>query len=124
AVPFFALMSAGVAIEMSGAFLTDPVVVGVVLGLVVGKPLGVLGGAWVTTRFTRAELGEDLTWREMFGVAVLAGVGFTVALLVADLSYTGPTAEAAKTAVLIGSLLAAALASFVLGRRNREHKRA
>ncbi|HEY0772660.1 MAG TPA: Na+/H+ antiporter NhaA, partial [Nocardioidaceae bacterium] len=47
AVPFFALMSAGVAIEMSGAFLTDPVVVGVVLGLVVGKPLGVLGGAWV-----------------------------------------------------------------------------
>lgn len=124
AVPFFALMSAGVAIEMSSAFVTDPVVVGVVLGLVVGKPLGVLGGAWVTTRFTRAELGEDLTWREMFGVAVLAGVGFTVALLVADLSYTGPTAEAAKTAVLIGSLLAAALASFVLGRRNREHKRA
>ena len=124
AVPFFALMSAGVAIEMSSEFLTDPVVVGVVLGLVVGKPLGVLGGAWVTTRFTRAELGEDLTWREMFGVAVLAGVGFTVALLVADLSYTGPTAEAAKTAVLIGSLLAAALASFVLGRRNREHKRA
>lgn len=124
AVPFFALMSAGVAIEMSSAFVTDPVVVGVVLGLVVGKPLGVLGGAWVTTRFTRAELGEDLTWREMFGVAVLAGVGFTVALLVAELSYTGATAESAKTAVLIGSLLAAALASFVLGRRNREHKRA
>ena len=123
AVPFFALMSAGVAIEMSSAFLTDPVVVGVVLGLVVGKPLGVLGGAWVTTRFTRAELGEDLSWREMFGVAVLAGVGFTVALLVAELSYTGPTAESAKTAVLVGSLLAAALASFVLGRRNREHKR-
>ncbi|HEX5770565.1 MAG TPA: Na+/H+ antiporter NhaA [Nocardioidaceae bacterium] len=124
AVPFFALMSAGVAIEASSAFLTDPVVVGVVLGLVVGKPLGVLGGAWVTTRFTRAELGEEITWRELFGVAVLAGVGFTVALLVAELSYTGPTAESAKTAVLIGSLLAAALASFVLGRRNREHKRA
>jgi Na+/H+ antiporter NhaA len=122
-VPIVAVL-AGVAIETSSAFLIDPVVVGVVLGLVVGKPLGVLGGAWVTTRFTRAELGEGLTWREMFGVAVLAGVGFTVALLVAELSYTGATAESAKTAVLVGSLLAAVLASFVLGRRNREHKRA
>jgi NhaA family Na+:H+ antiporter len=124
AVPFFALMSAGVALELGGDFFTDPIVLGVVLGLVVGKPLGVLGGAWLTTRFTKAELNENLTWREVFGVAVLAGVGFTVALLVAELSYTGPAAESAKTAVLLGSLVAALLAAFVLRRRNREHKRA
>lgn len=122
AVPFFALMSAGVVIEADAAFLTDPIVVGVVLGLVVGKPLGVMGGAWLVTRLTRAELNEALTWREVFGVAVLAGVGFTVALLVAELSYTGPEAESAKTAVLLGSLTAAVIAALVLGRRNRVHK--
>ncbi|HEU4515104.1 MAG TPA: Na+/H+ antiporter NhaA [Nocardioidaceae bacterium] len=124
AVPFFALMSAGVALELGGDFISDPVVVGVVLGLVVGKPLGVMAGAWLTTRFTNAELNAELSWREVFGVAVLAGVGFTVALLVAELSYTGAVAESAKTAVLVGSLLAAVLASLVLGRRNRERKRA
>jgi NhaA family Na+:H+ antiporter len=124
AVPFFALMSAGVAVELTGEFLADPVVLGVVLGLVVGKPLGVMGGAWIVTRFTQAELNAELSWREVFGVAVLAGVGFTVALLVAELSYTGQTAEAAKSAVLLGSLVAAVLASFVLRRRNRVHQRA
>ncbi len=124
AVPFFALMSAGVALELGADFVSDPVVVGVVLGLVVGKPLGVMGGAWLTTRFTRAELNDELSWRDVFGVAVLAGVGFTVALLVADLSYTGATAESAKTAVLVGSLLAAVLASVVLGHRSRARRRA
>lgn len=124
AVPFFALMSAGVAIDAGLSFLTDPIVIGVVLGLVVGKPVGVLAGAYLVTRLTRAELNPELAWREVFGVAVLAGVGFTVALLVAELSYAGEAAEAAKTAVLLGSLLAALLAAVVLGRRNRSRKRA
>jgi NhaA family Na+:H+ antiporter len=122
AVPFFALMSAGVAVDASADFVSDPIVIGVVLGLVVGKPVGVMAGAWLTTRFTRAELNEELTWREVFGVAVLAGVGFTVALLVAELSFTGSDTEAAKTAVLLGSLTAAVIASVVLGRRNRVRK--
>ncbi len=123
AVPFFALLSAGVVVHVDRSFLSDPVVVGVFLGLVVGKPLGVLAGAWTVTRFTRAELNEELTWRDVFGVAVLAGVGFTVALLVADLSYTGAQAEDAKTAVLAGSVVAALLAALVLGRRSRVHRR-
>jgi NhaA family Na+:H+ antiporter len=122
AVPFFALMSAGVAVDAGANLLTDPIVVGVVLGLVVGKPLGVMAGAWLTTRFTRAQLNEDLAWREVFGVAVLAGVGFTVALLVAELSYATQDAEVAKTAVLLGSLAAAVLAAVVLGGRNRVRK--
>lgn len=123
AVPFFALMSAGVAVSADRELLTHPVVVGVVLGLVVGKPLGVMGGAWVVTRFTRAELNEDIAWREVFGVAVLAGVGFTVALLVAELSYTGEVVSAAKTAVLLGSLASAALAAVLLGGHNRARRR-
>lgn len=123
AVPFFALMSAGVAVELDAELFSHPVVIGVVLGLVVGKPLGVMAGAWVTTRFTGARLNEEISWRDLFGVAVLAGVGFTVALLVAELSYTGAEAEYAKTAVLLGSLVAAAIAALFLGRRNRARRR-
>ena len=122
AVPFFALMAAGVEIGGGSDLVSDPVVVGVVLGLVVGKPVGVLGGAWLVTRLTKAELNPELAWRDVVGVAILAGVGFTVALLVADLSFVGTEAAAAKTAVLAGSVLAATLAGVVLGRRNRSAK--
>jgi NhaA family Na+:H+ antiporter len=122
AVPFFALLSAGVAVHADTGLLTDPVVLGVVLGLVVGKPAGVLLGTYAATRFTHAELNEDLSWRDVFGVAVLAGVGFTVALLVADLSFSAEEADAAKTAVLLGSVVAALLAAVVLGRRSRAHR--
>ena len=123
AVPFFALMSAGVEIGGGGERLKDPVVIGVVLGLVVGKPLGVLSGAWVVTRFTRAELNPELSWRDVIGVAILAGVGFTVALLVSDLSFDGAEVEAAKTAVLTGSVVAAVIAGFMLRRRNQGYAR-
>ena len=120
AVPFFALLSAGVAVGGDGLF-EDPVVVGVVLGLVVGKPLGVLGGTWLVTRLTRAELSPGLGWRDLVGVAVLAGIGFTVSLLVSDLSFTGATLEAAKTAVLAGSLVSAVVGALMLGHRDRFH---
>ena len=120
AVPFFALLSAGVAVGGDGLF-EDPVVVGVVLGLVVGKPLGVLGGTWLVTRYTRAELAPGLGWRDLVGVAVLAGIGFTVSLLVSDLSFAGDTLEAAKTAVLAGSLVSAVVGALMRGHRDRFH---
>ncbi len=97
--------------------LRDPVVIGVVLGLVLGKPLGVLGGTYVVTRFTRAELNEDLTWSQMLGVALLAGIGFTVSLLVSDLSFGSHEADAAKAGVLAASVLAALLGALVLRKR-------
>jgi NhaA family Na+:H+ antiporter len=122
AVPFFALMSAGVALGGGLDVLTDPVAVGVVLGLVVGKPLGILVGAWGVARFTRAELDDELGWRDITGLAVLGGVGFTVSLLVAELSFDGVRAEDAKAGVLLGSLLAGLLAAGLLGRRNRVHR--
>lgn len=121
AVPFFALLSAGVALGGGVDLLTEPVVIGVVLGLVVGKPVGVLGGAWLVTRMTRAELSPDLSWRDLAGVAVLAGIGFTVSLLVADLSFTGEVRDAAKAAVLGGSFVAAVLGALLLGHRDRFH---
>lgn len=122
AVPVFALMSAGVVIGGGAELVTDPVVIGVVLGLVVGKPVGVFGGAWLLTRLTRAEFDPDVSWVDVLGIAMLAGVGFTVSLLVADLSFAGPEREAAKTAVLVGSAVAALAAAAVLTLRNRVHQ--
>lgn len=84
AVPLFALFSAGVTLKgdaLAGVF-TRPETLGVVLGLVVGKTVGIFGGTWLVTRFTRAELNKDLAWADVFAVATLAGIGFTVSLLI------------------------------------------
>lgn len=120
AVPFFALLAAGVALG-GGDLLSNPVVWGVVLGLVLGKPLGVFGGAWLVTRFTRAELNDSLSWRDIIGVSALAGIGFTVSLLVSDLSFEGDTRDAAKVAVLAGSLISVVAGALLLGHRDRFH---
>lgn len=103
--------------------LTDPVAIGIVAGLLAGKAIGVFGGSWLTARFTRAELNSDLAWRDVAAVSVLAGIGFTVALLIAQLAF-GPDAaqvERAKAAVLIASVLAALIAALLLARRNRAY---
>ncbi|GAA1113070.1 Na+/H+ antiporter NhaA [Kribbella jejuensis] len=125
AVPVFALFAAGVTLS-SGAvreMLTDPVAIGVAAGLLFGKAIGVFGGSWLTARFTRAELNSDLAWRDVAAVAVLAGIGFTVALLIAQLAFGSDAAqiERAKAAVLVASVLAALLASLLLARRNRAY---
>ncbi|QDP98549.1 Na+/H+ antiporter NhaA [Microlunatus elymi] len=127
AVPLFALLSAGVSLSprVLAQLVHEPLAIGVVAGLVLGKTIGVFGGAYLTARFTRAELAPGLRWREVFSVAVLAGVGFTVALLVSDLAFPDDPglAEHAKTAVLIGSVLAGILATISLTRRSRSRRR-
>ena len=120
AVPFFALLSAGVAVGGDG-LLRHPIAVGVVLGLVLGKPVGVLAGTWLVTSLTRAELSPGLGWRDLVGVAILAGIGFTVSLLVSDLSFTGETRDVAKAAVLAGSVISAVVGALALGHRDRFH---
>lgn len=121
AVPVFAFFSAGVAVDGLGSLFGHPIALGVIVGLVLGKPIGVLLGAYLTTRVTHAELNPDLGWRDIGGAAILAGIGFTVSLLVAELSYTGQTADTAKAAVLTGSSLSALAGVIVLRRRNRLH---
>lgn len=121
AVPLFALTSAGVALDGGSGLVTDPVAIGVVLGLVVGKPLGILLGAWSVARFTRAELDAELGWRDIAGLALLGGVGFTVSLLVSELAFADVRADDAKAGVLVGSLVAGLLGALILGRRNRVH---
>ena len=122
AVPFFALVSAGVPVSGGGTLLRDPVVLGVLAGLILGKPVGVLGGTWLVTRFTRAELGEDLTWGQLAGVSLLAGIGFTVSLLVSDLSFGQHEADAAKAAVLAASVVSALLGALALSRGSRHRE--
>jgi Na+:H+ antiporter, NhaA family len=119
AVPFFALLAAGVQVNGGRELVHEPIAVGVALGLVVGKPLGVLGGSYLVTRFTHADLNDDLTWRDLAGVAVLAGIGFTVSLLVADLTFDGAPQVAAKTAVLAASVVSALLGGVLLHHHSR-----
>ncbi|WP_329412242.1 Na+/H+ antiporter NhaA [Streptomyces sp. NBC_00704] len=127
AVPLFALFSAGVTI--SGPALADvfgkPETLGVVLGLVVGKTVGIFGGTWLTSRFTRASLSEDLAWADVFAVASLAGIGFTVSLLIGELAFEGDAVltDEAKAAVLLGSVIAAGLATVLLKLRNAKYRR-
>lgn len=127
AVPLFAFFSAGVAIGgVSGlrAALADRAALGVVAGLVVGKSVGALAGTFLTARFTRARLDEGLDWVDVVGVALLAGVGFTVSLLIGELAFgTGTTDGHVKLAILVGSVIAALLATAVLRGRNRHYRR-
>ncbi|NUS57468.1 MAG: Na+/H+ antiporter NhaA [Streptomycetaceae bacterium] len=126
AVPLFALLSAGVAVSGGalGNVFTDKVPLGIVVGLVFGKAVGVFGGTWTAARFTRAELNKDLAWADVLGLAMLAGVGFTVSLLISELAFADDpgTTEEAKAAVLVGSLLAATAASIVLRLRDRKYR--
>lgn len=126
AVPVFAFFAAGVTVVGGGlgAALRDPAAAGVVVGLVVGKAVGIFGGTWAVARFTRAELDDDLSWTDVFGLSLLAGVGFTVSLLIGDLAFGSGSErdDHVKLAVLCGSLIAALLATVVLRLRNRHYR--
>lgn len=127
AVPLFAFFAAGVAVGAPGEIVsavTDPVTIGIVAGLVAGKPIGILLTTWIVTRVTRAELDRSLRWVDVLGVSLLAGIGFTVSLLVTELSfgYDSPHTHHATIAILAASVLAALLASSVLVARNRRYR--
>jgi NhaA family Na+:H+ antiporter len=123
-VPVFAFFAAGVAIGGESRFPFDPIALGIMVGLVAGKPIGITLSTWLLTRFTRAELDESVRWRELVGVGALAGVGFTVALLVADLSFADAAdADTARLAVMAGSVVAVAVAAALLVRRPRSRTR-
>lgn len=118
AVPVFAFFAAGVPLVGADGFPFDPVVLGVIVGLVAGKPVGISFVTWAVTRFTRAELDPAVRWRELIGVSALAGVGFTVSLLVTELSFEHPVdANLARLGVITGSLIAVGVASLFLARR-------
>jgi NhaA family Na+:H+ antiporter len=128
AVPVFALLAAGVSLgglSGLGDALRDPVAIGVVAGLVVGKVFGITASAAAVARLTRAQLDESLSWLDVLGLALLGGIGFTVSLLIGELAFDAGSErnEHVKVGVLAGSLLAAALAAVLLRARERTYRR-
>ena len=107
-LPLFALFNAGVAID--GRILEtirNPISIGVILGLVVGKPLGITLFSWLVTRTGKARLPEGVTWPQLLAVSAVAGVGFTMSLFVSELAFSDhQLVSEAKVGILVASLLA------------------
>jgi Na+/H+ antiporter NhaA len=114
-VPLFALANAGVAIDAGtlGGALASPITIGIVLGLVVGKPVGIIAFSWLATRRWLGGFPLSVPWPALIGAAVVAGIGFTVSLLIADLSFGGDELTNAKLGVIAASALAAGLSWLV-----------
>lgn len=116
-VPIFAFVAAGIPVSVGAIerLFTDRAALGVLVGLVVGKTVGVFGGAALATRLRLASLPAGLDWRDLFAVSVLTGCGFTVSLLIAELAFdAGDQRDRIKMAVLLGSLTAALLSAALL----------
>lgn len=127
ALPVFAFFSAGVSlVDGSGpaALFRQPVVPAIVLGLVIGKIIGVLATTAFVTKVTKLQLPRTLSMRSLMPIGLLAGIGFTVSLLLAELSFPDAThSDAAKIAILTATVLAAILAAITLRWDSREYRR-
>ena len=110
-VPIFALANAGVVLDETSIrhALSSPVTLGIVVGYVVGKPVGIAGVCWLATRLTRGRLRPPVGWAAVLGGGTIAGIGFTVSLLVASLAFEGDTLADAKIGIIAAGLIATLL---------------
>jgi Na+/H+ antiporter NhaA len=119
-VPLFALANAG--FPITGSFLGhaygSPVTLGIVIAYIVGKPIGITGGAWLVTRLSRGSIRPPVGWASVFGGGAIAGIGFTVSLLIATLAFSGQELAEAKLGVLT-TLVAAPVLSWLVLRVTR-----
>jgi NhaA family Na+:H+ antiporter len=126
-VPVFALFAAGVPIgpEALRAVFVEPVALGVLVGLLVGKIIGIFGSCWLVIRLTPASRPRGLSWRDLAAVSMLGGVGFTVSLLIAELSLADHESllDTAKASVLLASAAASVIGAAMLVRRARVRAR-
>jgi Na+/H+ antiporter NhaA len=120
-VPLFALANAG--IKLDGKFLaqayTSPLTLGIIIGYLVGKPLGTAGCAWLVTKLSKGRMRPSVGWGAVAGAGAVAGIGFTVSLLIASLALTGPTLAEAKLGILSAVVAAAALTWGIFSLVNR-----
>jgi NhaA family Na+:H+ antiporter len=127
AVPLFALLSVGISVsgDALSAAVDDPAAKGVFVGRLLGKTVGIFGGAYLLTRLTAARLNPDLAWADVFGVAVLAGIGFAVPLLVSDVTFGAgaPRDDRVTVGILATALVAAAAGGLWLRLRHRHYER-
>jgi Na+/H+ antiporter NhaA len=115
-VPLFALANAGVSISPSalGRAFSSPLTIGIGVGYVVGKPVGTIGAAWLLERLSRGRLRPPVGWAAVTGAGTIAGIGFTVALLIATIAFSGPQLQEAKVGILSAALGASAVTWLVL----------
>jgi len=125
-LPLFALFNAGVYLGGDAlSHATDPIGLGILLGLFVGKQIGILGFSWLATRSGLADLPDGVDWPQIWGVACLAGVGFTMSLFITELAFDDPAPIAtAKLGILGASLLSGAIGYWILGRSLPDTERA
>jgi Na+/H+ antiporter NhaA len=107
-VPLFALANVGIRIDgdlLARAF-TSPITWGIIAGFLLGKPIGIVGGTWLVTKLSRGRLRAPVGWAAVAGAGTIAGIGFTVSLLIATIAFTGDRLEEAKIGVLTAALSA------------------
>lgn len=121
-LPVFAFANAGLPLgDLEPAALLAPIPLAIALGLFLGKQIGVMGGAWLAVRTGLARLPEDIDWRQLYGMACLTGIGFTMSLFIGGLAFQSPEAiNAVRLGVLVGSLASAAMGCAVILSPRRE----
>jgi Na+:H+ antiporter, NhaA family len=127
-IPIFAFANAGVSLgpESVSAALDSPVALGIILGLVLGKPLGIAAAAWLVLRVNLADAPEDVSWHQILGVAWLGGIGLSISLFMARLAYDGNVelAEASQLGILAGSAVAGLVGAGLIYFSAHERRRA
>ncbi len=119
-LPVFALANAGVMLSMDVFAGHERLMIAIILGLVVGKPLGIVGAAWLAVRCNLAKKPDEYSWRQLIGAGVLAGIGFTMSLFIAREAFADDADfAAAKIAIFLSSILAGMLGAAVLWRKRR-----
>lgn len=113
-LPLFAFFNTGIFISGGSIDLFAPVSLGVILGLVIGKPLGIVGACWIASKTKIAQLSSEIKWSQLIGASTLAGVGFTMSIVVASSAFHDEVLTASKISILVASTLAALIGIFIL----------
>jgi NhaA family Na+:H+ antiporter len=119
-LPIFALANAGVVIS-TGVFEGNwQFMIAIILGLVVGKPIGIFTGAWLASALKVADKPASYSWRQLLGAGAISGIGFTMSIFIASLAFKDADFPAAKIAIFIASFAAAALGTAILWRQDKD----
>jgi NhaA family Na+:H+ antiporter len=123
-LPLFSFSSLGINLSQFNlnSGLGGNLSIGIILGLVIGQPLGIFFGSFIAIKLFKGRLPIGLSWNNIISIGFLAGIGFTVALLISELTFDGLSLELAKISVVLASLISAIIASILLRVSNKSHR--